>query len=549
MKISDIINQLRVNNVTPKLENDQLKLSGETGNLSRDFIELIKKHKLELIDFLKESTKQFTYASIHKIPKQEYYPLSSAQRAVWILSRFKGGTSAYNIVSSFYLKGTVIKSNLNHAFKEAIKRHESLRTIFRTVESIPYQFILDKIDFEIEEEDFSTVPEINKRLEAEVELATNSFFQLENGPLIKVKLIKISDQENALIVTIHHIISDGWSIAVLMQEVMRTYKSNCEGQIHNILPLPIQYKDYSNWLREKLTGENEEKHKRYWTNRFAEPVEPLKIPSDYPRPEIKNFAGSACRFYFDSDQYSRMRNFCKSTNTNLFIFLHAVLAILLYKYSGQRKMVLGVPVSGRNHFDLENQIGLYVNTIAFKTEINPDKSFLDYLKETSRQFLLDFEHREYPFDQVVEALDLKKDISRNPLFDVMIVLQNAAFGDGSVDITKQYGFELSFLDNYLYQGLTLTKKNVSSKFDLNFDFLIEPGNNLRLEIEYCLALFNRERIEIIFEMFTYIVSQVLDNPETPLNKINCLSENKRHLLFHSDTNIASLFTSSISDEF
>jgi hypothetical protein len=549
MKISDIINQLRVNKVTPKLEKDQLKLLGETSNLSKDFIEIIKKHKIELIDFLKESTKQFTYESIHKIPKQEYYPLSSAQKGVWILSRFKGGTSAYNIVSSFYLKGTVIKSNLNNAFKEAINKHESLRTIFKTVGRIPYQFILDKIDFEIEENDFSKVSEINKGLEAEIELATNSSFQLENGPLIKVKLIKISDLEYALIIVIHHIISDGWSIAVLMQEVMSMYKSNCEGQIHNILPLPIQYKDYSNWLRQKLMGENEANHRKYWINRFAEPIEPLQIPSDYPRPEIKSFAGSSCRFYFEVDQYCRIRNFCKSTNTNLFIFLHSVLTILLYKYSGQRKIVLGVPVSGRNHFDLESQIGLYVNTIAFKTEINPDKLFLDYLKENSEQFLLDFEHQEYPFDQVVEALDLERDTSRNPLFDVMIVLQNAAFGDGSVDITKQYGFELSFLDNYLYRGLALTKKNVSSKFDLNFDFLIEPGNNFRLEIEYCLALFNRERIETIFEMFTYIISQVLENPDSSLAKINCLSEKKRHQLFHSGTNVESLFTSAINNEF
>jgi tyrocidine synthetase-3 len=540
MKIEEIIKELQIHNVTPKLEKEQLKLVGATDQLSKEFIEAIKTHRHTLIGFLKESSKRLSYEAIDTIAEQEYYPASGAQKRIWILNQLEGAASAYHIISSFHLQGVVQNMNLNNAFQSVIERHESLRTIFKEVDGELRQYVLNKIDFKIEEKDFTKLQDVKKELETEINKSSNSSFQLDRGPLLRVKLIQFSKKEYALILAIHHIISDGWSVSVLMKEVMDAYRSFCTDQHTTTTPLRIQYKDYSNWIHRKFSGDAEALYKKYWTDRFGDQAEILQLPLDFSRPDSKTYNGALCKFYFNKKLHAGIQAFCKNNSTTLFNFLHATLTVLLYKYSGQRKMVLGTPVAGRNHSDLEHQIGLYVNTIALQTELKPEQSFLDYLKQTTKNAQQDFEYQDYPFDKLVEALNIERDLSRNPIFDVMIVLQNTAYGDGSIDVSNHYGFELSFLDTYLYKRSQPQQRTVTSKFDLTFNFLIEPGNNFCLELEYNSDIFKDSTAEQFVTHFKQLLSAILVQPQSTIHQLDFLNlqEKKKLLLTFNDSAVA-----------
>ncbi|MCB2378362.1 amino acid adenylation domain-containing protein [Hymenobacter sp. BT635] len=524
MKVLDIINELKASKIFPKLEGEQLKLIGETSNLRKELIDVIKARKGEIVDFLREATKQSVYQPIPVVEEQASYPLSNAQQRLWVLSQFEGGSVAYNIVKGFFLQGTVNKTNLEKAFQATVQRHASLRTVFREVDGEPRQIVLDQVAFAVEHDNIEQVSNKRERLENELAFLTNQPYDLSTGPLLKVKLVQLSATEFALFFGMHHIVSDGWSFGVIVQEVMAFYEALCKGEAVGAAPLPVQYKDYAAWMANKLTGESGEKYRKFWTERLEESIDPLQLPTDFARPENKGYKGSVTKFSFDAALYQRMNSFCRESHTTLFSFLHATLNLLLYKYSGQKQLIVGTPVSGRSHYDLENQVGLYVNTLALKTTIVPEQSFAAYLKETSQSTLQAFEHQDYPFDKLVEELNLVRDPSRNPLFDVMIVLQNTAYGDGSIEMSKQHGFRLLELDQYFGDGVGLEAIHQGAKFDLSFSFGTEAGNQFVLEIDYSTELFTEAKINRFFQAFLSLLNQVMAAPDQRVGELQLIQD-------------------------
>ncbi|TGE12802.1 non-ribosomal peptide synthetase [Hymenobacter elongatus] len=524
MKILDIINELKASKIFPKLDGENLKLMGETSNLRKELIDVIKARKGEIVDFLREATKQSVYQPIPVVAEQASYPLSNAQQRLWVLSQFEGGSVAYNIVKGFFLQGSVDKTNLEKAFQATVQRHASLRTVFREVEGEPRQIVLDQIGFEMEHDNIEPVANKRERLETELAHLTNLPYDLSHGPLLKVKLMQLSDTEFALFFGMHHIVSDGWSFGVIVQEVMACYESLCKGEAVDTAPLPVQYKDYAAWMAAKLTGDSGEKYRKFWVERLGENIDPLQLPTDFARPENKGYKGSLTKFSFDAALYQRINSFCRESHTTLFSLLHTTLNLLLYKYSGQKQLVVGTPVSGRSHYDLENQVGLYVNTLALKTSIAPEQSFAAYLKETSQSTLQAFEHQDYPFDKLVEELNIVRDPSRNPLFDVMIVLQNTAYGDGSLQMSKQYGFCLLELDQYFGDGAGLATVHQGAKFDLSFSFSTEAGNQFVVEIDYSTELFTEAKINRFFQAYLSLINQVMAAPDQRVGELQLIQD-------------------------
>lgn len=544
MNALEIITALKNKKVIPRLEGDQLKLVGETKNLSSEFIELIKAQKNELILFLKNSMDQSSSVPVTKIAREAHYPASNAQERIWILSQFEGGSAAYNIVTSLYLKGTVIKENLEIAFRQSISNHESLRTVFAEVDGELRQVILEEIDFCLEFKDIRTSSNYLNELQNESENLSNWNFSLKNGPLIKVGLVRISEDEYALFLGIHHIISDGWSVGVMVQEVMKSYEASCKKEENEHTVLRIHYKDYTNWLSQRLAGVKGEGARTFWKDQFHKELLPLSLPYDFPRPAVKTFEGAFVKFYFDLPFYTTIQNFCKEQKVTSFNFFRSVLNILLYKFSGQTDIVIGTPVAGRNHIEFENQIGLYVNTIPLRSEINPEDTYLDFLKQISENSLRAFEFQEYPIDKIIEDLDIKRDISRNPLFDIMMVFQNTAIADGTININKQYGFDLQPLDGF-YKFSDNEKR--AAKFDLNFNFDNESSKKYFLEIEYSTKLFSRESIVQFYEAFIYLITQITDVPSIPVRSlkiVNSIIQDKILNVFNSP--IEKIWESSIT---
>jgi amino acid adenylation domain-containing protein len=530
MNTTEIIAELKKLNIVPRVDGDELRLSGDTGKLTGEFFGHVKSGKEKVISFLKKAAGQLLAAEIPLVPSAENYPVSNAQKRIWALCQFDGGATAYNIVTGFYLKGTVIRENLEEAFQLVIKRHESLRTVFIEQGEDVRQCILDTIPFSIGYNDISGSGNIKSILETAFQTASASTFELDNGPLFSVKLFRLGESDYAVILVVHHIISDGWSMAVMMKDMLQFYRSVCKNEQPSAEPLSIQYKDYSAWFSTVIDTGRGLEAQQYWKQQFRAAVTPLNLPLDFVRPGIRSFKGALSKFYFDDSQYKRILSFCRQSRTTPFNFFRSVLTVMLYKFTSQKDVTIGTPVSGRNHYDLENQTGLYINTLPLRIEINTENTFTELLEAVSENSHKAFEHQEYPFDRILEDLSIQREAARNPLFDVMLVLQNTAVT--GVEKWDGYGFELSKLDSYLYGSVAGNRGNVSSKFDLTFNIGSDTDSRYYLEIEYASCLFKAERIDALFNSFIYVAEQVIRNPEMPVCSITAVTPEERHVIMH-----------------
>jgi amino acid adenylation domain-containing protein len=522
MSMLKILEELKRLNVVPRLEGGQLKLFGDTQNLDEGFIRRIRDSKAELMAFLQSSGEELTASAIHAVAKQDAYPASGAQKRLWLLSQLEGGSAAYNIITSLHAKGRVVKELLEEAFRLSVQRHESLRTVFTLVEGELYQLVLEDFSFKIESRKIAST-DIKEGLAYEIEQCTRRPFDLEHELPIRVSLFELAEDEHALVLSLHHIIADGWSVVVLLREVMRNYKALCKNEPVEIQALTIQYKDYTNWLAQRTESVRMQQAKEFWQAQFASKPEPLDLPYDLARPAHQSFEGAAAKFYFDADLCAGITNHCRKQQVTLFNFLRASLTILLHKFSGQDDITIGTPVAGRNHRELEQQVGLYVNTLPLRVSVPADESFIEFARTISASSLRMLEHQDYPLDRIVEDAGGNRDAGRNPLFDVVMALQDTAIGDGSLQLGSQHGFELSRLDQYLYGSGPAERGNIFSKFDLNFNFGVDPGNRIYLDIEYATKVFGKERIKQFFNAYQYIISQVLAQPSMKLSAVKVVA--------------------------
>jgi amino acid adenylation domain-containing protein len=437
------------------------------------------------------------------IPEHHYYPVSSAQKRQFILHKINE-TIIYNLSGGFVIEGKLDLNRMECVIKKIIERQESLRTSFDIRDGLPVQIVNKTVDFSVE---------YLEAEEVEFDTLLNAFvkpFDLSVAPLMRVRLVRFSDNKHILLFDMHHIISDGASINALTKEFVELYTGG------SLPELKVQYKDYSAWHHEFLVSEGIKNQEAYWLDRFSGEIPSLDLPLDFARPSIQSFKGNKLYFKIDEKLTKEIRVLTARTGTTLFMFLLASYNILLSRYTGQEDIVIGTPVEGRRHPDLRDLIGMFVNTLAIRSYPVGGKTFRAYLSEVKEDLLNAYDNQEYPFEMLVEKVGVKRDVSRNPLFDAMFVLQN-------MDLTK--------LEEGCFHATPFTFNNRTAKFDLTLE-AIDRGDTLECSFEYCTDLFAEETIRRLAEHFINAVNDIAENPDNRLSDVNILSEAEhRQMLF------------------
>ncbi|NIM12784.1 MAG: amino acid adenylation domain-containing protein [Candidatus Aminicenantes bacterium] len=470
----------------------------------------------ELAAFINKAEKE-KYTAIEPVEKKEYYPMSSAQKRLYVLQELEPGNTTYNI--PYVLSGENIHiPRLEHAFKQLISRHESLKTSFRMLGEEPVQKIHDQVEFEIEYFDLTTEAEGTGGKIHHSSLIIQNFlraFDLSKSPLIRVGLIKLEQKKCTLMLEMHHIISDGTSMTIFVNEFRAFYQGK------ELPSLNIHYKDYSQWQHNVKNRESLEKQEAFWLKQFEDNISVLNLPLDYPRPAAQSFEGDRVEFSLTPEETKHLKEVALAEDLTLYMMILAIFDILLSRLSGQEDIIVGTPVAGRNHPDLKPIIGMFVNTLALRNYPLGEKTFKQFLKEIRKQTLEAFENQEYPFEELVEKVPVARDTSRNPFFDVMFVLQNF-----EVQLEEMPGKHVPGmkLRPYEYESKT-------AKFDLLLS-AVETRETLFLSLEYCTMLFRDNTIQRFTRYFKHIVTAVLENPGISISAIDIVpGEEKQTLLF------------------
>ncbi|MCP5052939.1 MAG: non-ribosomal peptide synthetase, partial [bacterium] len=365
-------------------------------------------------------------------------------------------------------------------------------------------------------------------------------FNLARPPLLKADLLYISPTQFILFINMHHIVSDGWSSPIFIKELATLYHAfafrrpdsteHPEQHIPDLLPaLRIQYRDYTHWQHRHLTTDFARKAKEYWHEKLSTDTPLLNFPTDSPRPAARTSNGSLVHHRLDSHLAAGIFRLSKQEGTTLFMALSAAVNVLVCRYTGQTDMILGTPVAGRDHPDMEDQIGFYVNTLALRTTLNPDDGFETLLRRVKQNILGDFEHQTYPFDRLVEELDLDRDHSHHPLFDIMVVMQDNQPLDLRFEELEITPFQVD--DFHIHN---------TGKFDLTFNFT-EAGNgkSILMGVEYNTDLFRIDRIQRLCDHFTQLIKSIGATPRQPIKHLDILNENEKHQLLvdFNDTTI------------
>ncbi|HLP45683.1 MAG TPA: amino acid adenylation domain-containing protein, partial [Candidatus Kapabacteria bacterium] len=425
------------------------------------------------------------YNTIDPVEKKDYYPMAPAQKRMYILQEITPDSINYNMPLFTTLVGFLEKSKLENAFRELIYRHDSLRTSFHMVNSKPVQRVHDEVTFEIDYYKGNADAEIIKNFVKP--------FDLSQAPFLRVGLLKTGKENHLLLVDMHHSISDGRSFEIFLAELLALYRGE------KMPGLRLQYKDFSQWLEKPAILDELRKQEAYWLNRLTNlPV--LKLPTDYPRPEEKTYAGTVITFEIHGMAAEKLRALATAEEATLFMVILTIFNILLFKLGCQEDIVLGTLVTGRRCLDLENIIGMFVNTLVLRNHPGNDKTFKEFLWEVKKTTLEAFDRQDYPFDDLVEKLEIKREPGRNPLFDVLFLFN-------SVSASEENKLEVPGL-----KIKPLEEKSLQAKFDLLFTGRDSGENeNLLFFIEYSTELFKKEQIERFITYFKEIVSAVTEN--------------------------------------
>lgn len=430
-------------------------------------------------------------------PAQESYPLTPAQYSIWKACQSAESTIAYNMPFVLRLAGELDQAAFQGAVAAVVARHESLRTVFRkNADWTVSQQVLPTLAMAelLTTADLRAANLSLEAVQAKVLAEIRTPFDLATGPLMRLKLWQLTAQEHVLVYTLHHIIGDGWSMQVLFDELMQAYNALTTQQPLRLPPLPTQYRNYEAWLRASLGGENGQRLEQYWLGQFEDTVPVLDLATDFPRPERKAYQGKTLTTDIAQADYQALSQLNAAQEGTLFMTLLLATNVLLYKYTGQTDIVIGTPIAGREHLDLESQIGLYVNTLALRTKLAGQPTVAELYQQVKQQVVAAYTHQLYPFDTLLQQLNWPLQPGRSPLFDVMVVLQNI---ESQQPPTQPAGLAVSRF------GADLE----SSKYDLCFFFVEEPGA-IRVHLEYDTELFREETVRALLDNFRHVASQL-----------------------------------------
>jgi amino acid adenylation domain-containing protein len=450
-----------------------------------------------------------------KANKKRSFPLSFAQQRLWFLDQLVPNNSFYNIPVALRLKGRLDVESLQRTFDEIVRRHESLRTRFGSVEGRPVQIISSEQEMNLKLVDLSSFSSAEREQKA-LRLASeeaNRPFNLAEGPLLRVTLLKIEEQEHIAVLVMHHIVSDGWSMGVLVNEIAALYEAFSTGSPSPLPELKIQYADFACWQREWLQGETLANQLSYWKKQLSD-ITPFELPTDRPRPSMKSYKGASQTITLSKELSEALKKLSRQEGATLFMTLLAAFQVLLYRYTGQTDISTGSVIANRNRAEIENLIGFFVNTLVMRADLSGDPDFKELLGQVKEVTLGAYAHQDIPFEKIVEELQPERDTSRAPLFQVMFQLQNTPAGELELP-----GLTLSPLDIDI----------VTAKFDLSFS-VMETEHGLTCLMIYNTDLFNADTISRMLGHYESLLKSIIAEPEQKISRLSLLTEAERRQL-------------------
>ncbi|MDR0809181.1 MAG: amino acid adenylation domain-containing protein, partial [Gemmobacter sp.] len=442
--------------------------------------------------------------------------LSFAQQRLWFLDRLDPDSPQYNIPAALHLVGPLNRAALAHAFTEVLARHDVLRGSIRMRGHHPVMEIAAPAAFDLPLEDLGhLVPEeARAATEAICQNEAARPFDLSQGPLLRARLLRLGALDHVLVLTIHHIVADGWSIGVLVDEITALYAATLQGRSDPLAPLAIQYPDFAIWQRDWLAGDRLQRQIHYWRNQLAEAPALLALPTDRPRPAVQSHRGGTVDFALPADLVAALRQLGHAQGATLFMVMQAAFSLLLHRYSGETDILVGTPVANRNRAELEPLIGFFANTLTLRCRIDPEARFVDLLDQCRDTALAAYAHQDVPFEHLVEVLQPDRLLSQAPLFQVMLVLQNAPLRALALD-------DLAIAP--------LPVHGISAKFDLTLA-LHEVEEGIEGNLEYASDLFDVATIARMLRHFRILLEAIVALPGQKLGALPLLDAAERHEL-------------------
>ncbi|HKV13018.1 MAG TPA: condensation domain-containing protein, partial [Thermoanaerobaculia bacterium] len=448
---------------------------------------------------------------VRPVPRDGDLPLSFSQQRLWFLDQMEPGTSLYNMPALLRLAGPLDVAALEAAFGEVVRRHEVLRTTFPARRGAPRQEIHPFLSIPLSQVDLSGLPEEARRLGIE---ETRRPFDLATGPLLRALLLRIAPEEHLLALTMHHIVSDGWSVGVLVRELAALYAGN------PLPPLPVQYADFAAWQRQWLAGGALEEQLSWWRERLAGVPLVLEAPADRPRPPVRSPRGSEAVFEVPATGLAALG---RKSGATLFMSLFAGFQTLLYRVTGQETFLVGTPVAGRRRPEVEGLIGFFVNTLPLRADLSGRPTVRALLGRVREDALGAWAHQDLPFERLVEELDPVRDPSRTPLVQILFALQDLPLGTAAVS-----GLAIA----------PLPAPSDTAKMDLTVTLTPRPDGSLAGSIEYAVDLFDPETVLRLAERFGRLLAGMAEEPERTIDALPLLSEAERRQLLEWGGNIA-----------
>ncbi|AGN70717.1 hypothetical protein B2K_39560 [Paenibacillus mucilaginosus K02] len=463
-----------------------------------------------------------TYEGLQPAPKQAYYPLTSAQKRLYVLQQLEGAELSYNMPAALKLTGRLDRTRLERALRAMIARHDVLRTSFAVVDGEPVQLVQEAVEFAVGYEE-AEEHQAEERIRAFLQP-----FDLAEAPLLRAAVIRLAAEEHLLLLDLHHIVSDGASMSLFVEEFTQLYAGRTPD------PLRLQYKDYAVWQSEFRRSGGYLKQRDYWLHQMEGSLPVLELPTDHPRPAVRRFAGDRVSFPLDGVLSEGLRQLARNSGATIHMVLLSAFSAFLARLTRQEEVIIGTPVAGRTHADLSGMIGMFVNTLALRTSPGGAKCFAGLLEEVKQTSLDALEHGDYPLEELIDEVVRERELSRNPLFDAVFVMQN----------TEAPRLELSGLSVEAYPASGST-----AKFDLTLQ-VTEHAEGFHGELEFSTALFSKETVKRWAAYFTNLLGQAVLAPETPVAQLKLAGrEEEARLLAFSGLPVRMLDGASIIDRF
>ncbi|MGB3182939.1 MAG: amino acid adenylation domain-containing protein [Cyclobacteriaceae bacterium] len=508
------IRKLREHNIDIDVVDDQLQLNFPEGFDPAQIIEEVRANKADLIVYLQKVKNTKGYQAIETCEHKSQYVLSSAQYRMYLINQLHKNSTAYNLDKMVRVKGQLDIDKLDRVFSELIQRHEILRTYFEKVNDEPVQKIRGSVDFRIEKYfgSHDSVGEIADRFVRP--------FDLSEAPLLRVGLIDLQNtDEYILMLDVHHIVSDGISQNIIIKEFSQLYQG------YDLPELTLQYKDYSEWQKTDSQTEALGHQKNFWLDTFRAEYDPNVLPIDYPRPRNRSFKGGSVNFSLNESLTVDLKKLASDEGATMFMLLLSAYYILLNKLSGRIDLVVGTPVAGRQHDDLSQMLGMFVNTLPLRIKVEKSTTFREFLKSVQENTLASYENQAYQYNDLIEALDIDRGSTGNQLFDTMFVFQN---------------YEHSSLEIPRLKLVPFSTEGVVSKFDAVMT-ATESGDNISVMFDYSADIFKKATIKRFVDFYQTILSDIVSNPDVFLSDISLLNDKEKDLILNNFNDTAAAY--------